>query len=62
MTVRKARSERPKMGARKLPAAPIPCNQYALFFERKEHHWDIPQMTKSILPNASCVRFTASFS
>lgn len=61
MTVRKARSVRPEMGARKLPAAPIPVSMsYSLNIRR--HDENIPQITKSILPNASRVRFTASFS
>jgi len=42
MTVRNAFSDRPLMGARKLPAA--------------------PQMTKSMRPNVSIVRFTAAWS
>lgn len=62
MTVRNARSERPEMGARKLPAAPIPSISMPYSLSIRRYHGDIPQMTKSILPKASCVRFTASFS
>lgn len=62
MTMRKARSERPEIGARKLPAAPILGINMSYSLSIKRHYENIPQITKSILPNASCVRFTAPFS
>lgn len=62
MTVRKARSVRPEIGARKLPAAPIPGINMSYSLNIRGHDENIPQITKSILSNASCVRFTASLS
>lgn len=58
MTVLNAFSDIPSIDARKLPAAPVPT----IIDKAQRRNPNLPQMTKSILPNISIVLATASLS
>lgn len=58
ITVRKAFSDMPDIGAKKFPAAPVTCQMVRTGMLSLDY--DTPQITKSILPNFSIVFETAS--